>query len=543
MRSKDKNPLEASLQLLRDAASATKRTLEPVSKSPDEALGELFRLVQLSRIHPDGKTFVDQVPNVQLRHIVRQYKKLSGKPDFDLNTFIDTYFGDLVSAVDTNKHHTTRDDPETHITTLWDELLRSATKSSGSLLTLPQPYIVPGGRFSEQYYWDSYFTMLGLEASERYDISDGMMQNFQHMFAKFGFIPTANRTYYLSRSQPPFFLHMVRLIAHRKGHYRYLLPRLHFLVMEYTFWMKDSFEFLQLGKKRYKRLVKMPNGVALSRYYDGQDTPRPESYREDIETAEHTDRKSQAVYRDLRAAAESGWDFSSRWLANPKKLETIQTTQIVPLDLNCLLFELELALAEAYRKLFQLPLAKYYENKANKRRETINAYLWDDELGYYFDWHAPSGTRTDAWTLAGAFPLYCGVATTEQAGRVAEVLKEQFLKPGGVVTTLRNTPQQWDWPNGWAPLQWTTIVGLRRYGFDELADTIKQRWLATGEALFANEHKFVEKYNVVDPTARGGGGEYTLQDGFGWTNGVFIALRRNLDVQLAAKIKVMSKEE
>lgn len=530
----NKNPLKISLKLLRSAASATMRVAEPVKPAPDEALGELFALVQLSRVHPDGKTFVDQVPSGTARRIIKLYEKESARPDFDLTSFINEHFQAFATA-QAQSVTSAGADPEAHIQQMWSALTREAPKSTGSLLALPKPYVVPGGRFSEQYYWDSYFTMLGLEASNRHDLSDGMMNNAQHMFAKFGFIPTANRTYYLTRSQPPFFLHMVRLIAHRKGHYRYLVPRLHYLLMEYTYWARNTPEFLKMGKAHYRRLVRMPNGQALSRYYDGKNTARPESYREDVETAEGA-AKPETIYRHLRAAAESGWDFSSRWFADPSDLKTIRTTEIVPLDLNCLLYELELGLAEAYRKILQLPLAKFYERRAKKRRETINAFLWDETNGYYFDWHENSGERTDVWSLAGVFPLYCGLASPAQAARVAQVIEEKFLKPGGVVTTLNETGQQWDSPNGWAPLQWITIIGLRRYGFDTLADSIKYRWLATNEALFTNDGKFVEKYNVVDPTARGGGGEYVLQDGFGWTNGVFIALRHDLDHKLAQKI-------
>lgn len=537
----NKNPLMTSLSLLRAAVDATKRTLEPVKKAPDDALGELFRIVQLSRVHPDGKTFVDQTPNQTVGRIVRLYKEQSRHEDFDLTLFINEHFQAFAAAHATSSTKP-QSDPEAYIRSMWDVLRREAPKSTGSLLALPKPYIVPGGRFSEQYYWDSYFTMLGLEVSGRYELSDGMMNNAQHMFAKFGFIPTGNRTYYLSRSQPPFFLHMVRLIAHRKGHYRYLIPRLHFLLMEHSYWTRNTPEFIKMGQSHYRRLVKMPNGQVLSRYYDGKSTARPESYREDVETAALAIHPSD-VYRHLRAGAESGWDFSSRWLKDPRKLETIRTTEIVPIDLNCLLYELELGLAEAYKKLLQLPLSKYYLLKAKRRRETINTYLWDETNGFYFDWHERSGKRTDVWSLAGVYPLYCGVASPAQAARVAAVIHDKFLKPGGVVTSLHESSQQWDSPNGWAPLQWVTIIGLRRYGFDTLADSIKYRWLATNEALFANEGKFVEKYNVVDPTTRGGGGEYILQDGFGWTNGVFMALRHNWDNKLAQKIPASSEDK
>ncbi|HEX8390235.1 MAG TPA: trehalase family glycosidase [Candidatus Saccharimonadales bacterium] len=533
-----KNPLSRSLKLLRTAVGATRRIAEPVRQSPDEALGDLFRLVQLSRIHPDGKTFVDQVPSKAVQKVVREYHKASLQDDFDLTEFINKHFS-AFSAAQAEAPTVTQNDPEAYVSAMWDTLTRQAPESKGSLLALPKPYVVPGGRFMEQYYWDTYFTMLGLEASGRSDLSDGMMNNIQHMFTKFGFIPTGNRTYYLSRSQPPFYLHMIRLIAHRKGHFRYLLPRLPYLLMEYSYWTRNTPEFLTMSRSHYRRLVKMPNGQALSRYYDGKNTARPESFREDVETAALTVRP-ETTYRHLRAGAESGWDFSSRWFARPDDLTTIRTTEVVPIDLNCLLYELELGLAEAYKKLLQMPIAAYYTQKAKKRRQTINKYMWDETDGFYFDWHHPTGKRTKTWSLAGVYPLYCGLASPEQAARVAEAIEEKFLKPGGVVTTLSPTTQQWDWPNGWAPLQWTTIIGLRRYGFHTLADSIKYRWMAANEAFFSNHGRFVEKYNVVDPTEHGGGGEYELQIGFGWTNGVFMALRRDLDKKLAKKIAVAS---
>ena len=526
----DDHPLKKTLKKLKTTAKVTQHTFTPVAKSPDEQLGELFRLAQLSQVHPDGKTFVDQVPSIRLRSIIKEYEKESAKPDFDLKTFVHTHFSDNMAEHVAHEISLT-DDPEEHIKNLWDGLTRSATEANGSLIPLPYPYVVPGGRFQEQFYWDSYFVMLGLEASGRHDLTDGMMANFTHMFRKFGFILTGNRTYFTTRSQPPYYWEMARLVARRKGK-KFLLAQLPYLIQEQTFWTKDTSKFMIMRRKRYKREVRMPNGSILNRYYDAKDTPRPESYREDVETAEKTDRPKEAVYRHLRAGAESGWDYTSRWFEDPKDISTIRTTEIVPIDLNCMLYELELAIAQCYRGLLQPLLARHYERRAERRRNAINAYLWNEEAGYYFDFHQPSGKTTDVYSLAGVYALFCGVATEEQAERVAEVIRRSFLQPGGVVTTLHTTGEQWDAPNGWAPLQWITIVGLRRYGYDELADTIKNRWLATNLHVFQTEHKFVEKYDVADPTALGGGGEYELQDGFGWTNGVFMALRHDLDISL-----------
>ena len=532
-----KDPLKKALKKIKASAATVRLALTPVKQSPDERLGELFAAVQLARVHPDGKTFVDLVPGISLRKIVKTYEKESAQPGFDLSAFVHKHFQEYIAATNTTEALSDHADPEAHIVALWDKLTKSAPTAKGSLIPLPNAYVVPGGRFQEQFYWDSYFIMLGLEASGRHDLTDGIMSNFVHMFNKFGFIPTGNRTYFTSRSQPPYFLQMIRLVAHRKGHHRYLLPRLLYLLQEYAFWTRDSREFLSMSRKRYKRIVRMPDDSTLHRYYDALDTPRPESYREDVETAEGSE-KPGMIYRHLRAAAESGWDFSSRWFADPNNIKTIRTTEIVPIDLNCLLYELELALAEAHKKLLQLPLSAYYSRKAEKRRHSINSYLWDEGKGYYFDYHSPSEARTDIWSLAGAYALYCGVADTDQAEKVAKAIESKFLQAGGVTTSLHTTGEQWDDPNGWAPLQWVTIIGLRRYGYNELADRIKVRWLAANQALFQNDHKFVEKYNVHDPTSKGGGGEYKLQDGFGWTNGVFIALKRDFDIAMAAKIKL-----
>lgn len=532
----DKDPIKKTIKKIKTGYKTTKLALTPVKKSPDERLGALFRAAQLNNIHGDGKTFVDLVPNADLRKIVKAYEREAIEPGFNLQVFIAQHFREYRSSTEEAATLDTSD-PEQYIHDLWDSLTRQADTVAGSLFPLPHPYIVPGGRFQEQFYWDSYFVMLGLEAQGRHDLTDGIMANFVHMFRKFGFIPTGNRTYFTSRSQPPYFLQMTRLIAHRKGHYRYLLTQLPYLVMEHNFWTRDTREFMNmsLSRKRYKRIVRMPNGATLSRYYDANDTPRPEMYKDDIETTQKSDRDPKHVNRHLRAAAESGWDFSSRWFTDPQDLSTIHTTDIVPIDLNCLLYELEMALAEAYKKLLQYPLARFYRKRAERRQVTINEYLWDEKAGYFFDYDSKVEQRTNCWSLAGMYPLYCGLATPEQAARVAENVKKHFLKAGGVVTTTTDNGEQWDAPNGWAPLQWVTIMGLRRYGYDKLADTIKFRWCGANLALFQTEHKFVEKYNVVDPAAKGGGGEYTLQDGFGWTNGVFAALKTDLDMKLSVK--------
>jgi alpha,alpha-trehalase len=492
----------------------------PTKKSPDELLGELFRAVQLGRVHSDGKTFVDAVPTINRRRILRAYKRARKEPDFDLTEFVRTHFTEIVDAAGYQSHSGTP--PDQHMHELWPVLTRHAHKNQGSLLALPHPYIVPGGRFQEQFYWDSYFIMLGLAVSDRYDLIDGIMKNAAYMLRKLGYIPTANRTYLLSRSQPPFFAHMVRLLAEKKGRraYIYYLP---YLLREYQFWMTGGI-LTTARKPAHKRVVRMPDGTLLNRYYDAKATPRPESYFEDVKTAELAGGDPRRVYRDLRAAAESGWDFTSRWMRDGNDLRTIHTTEIVPVDLNCLLYDLEITIASSYRILRQPLLEKLYLNKAEKRAKAIRTYCWNEDKKFFYDYDFVAKTQTNTESLAGAFPLYSKVATPEQAKDVAIRLRKDFLKPGGLVTTLHDTGQQWDAPNGWAPLQWTSIVGLRNYGLTKEANEIKQRWVAANLLVYDKSEKMVEKYNVVDQRGDGGGGEYLLQDGFGWTNGVLLQL-------------------
>jgi alpha,alpha-trehalase len=236
------------------------------------------------------------------------------------------------------------------------------------------------------------------------------------------------------------------------------------------------------------------------------------------------DRTASKVYTDIRAAAESGWDFSSRWFLNVNDISSIHTTDIIPVDLNCLLVHLEETIADSYRLLKQPLLAKRFAARAEERRAAIQKYCWNEEKGFYFDYDFVAGKQTDCYSLAALFPLYTNVASQEQAASVYSVVSENFLRAGGLVTTLMDTGQQWDAPNGWAPLQWTSIVGLRNYGYHDFAEEVKRRWIGANLAIYSTQAKLVEKYNVLDVTGSGGGGEYPLQDGFGWTNGVLLSL-------------------
>jgi alpha,alpha-trehalase len=513
-------------QKLKSALVATTGALVRTGKSPDEGLGELFDAVQRNRVYEDGKTFVDLVPRARMKSIQQEYLLAKDDPNFDLREFVSRHFYEFAphkakEEFKSDPHRTVSE----HIHLLWDVLERRNRLNRGSLIALPHPYIVPGGRFSEQFYWDSYFIMLGLAADHRWKMIEGMMKNYAFMIRKFGFIPTANRTYFLSRSQPPFFAQMVRLLASHKGRTRTYAEYLPYMLSEYRFWMKGRLKLSKAEHKAYARVVQMPNGMYLNRYYDNKMTPRPESLTEDIETAaEAVGRETDRLYLHLRAGAESGWDFSSRWFIDPNDIRSIHTADIIPVDLNCLLYQLETTIAESYRLLKNPLLARKFQNMADRREKAIQTYCWNDSEQFFIDYNFHHEAPTGRLSLAAVFPLYARIATKQQADAVADRLERDFLKEGGLVSTLTDNGQQWDSPNGWAPLQWIAIEGLRHYGHYSLANEIKRRWIRVNMKVFTGKHKLIEKYNVESGDGLGGGGEYPLQDGFGWTNGVLAAL-------------------
>jgi alpha,alpha-trehalase len=513
--------LAVALCFVLHAAPAPGRD-EGAPRTPAELYPGLFERVQLERVYEDGKTFVDAVPRTAPEAVLGEYARARDDPGFDLRAFVTAHF-------DAPSEHASdyRSRPgvaiEAHIDELWGVLERPPDPAvpHSSLLPLPYRYIVPGGRFREIYYWDSYFTMLGLEQSGRHDVALDMVRNFAWLIDRYGHVPNGNRSYYLSRSQPPFFAAMVNLIAAREGDavYGRYLPQLQ---REYDFWM-DGATTLADGHA-HRRVVRLHDGALLNRYWDDRDTPREESYREDVETASGSDRPPGEVYRNLRAAAESGWDFSSRWLADGRTRGTIRTVEIVPVDLNSLLYALEQTLAHAYRLAGRREEAARIGARAWQRRLAMHRHLWDPDEGVFGDYAWRERRRTGRLSAATLYPLFFGLATAEQANAVATAVRDRLLQPDGLATTTVRTGEQWDAPNGWAPLQWIAIEGLNTHGHAVLAREIALRWIRENLTVYRATGRLVEKYDVSgDAAARGG--EYPLQDGFGWTNGV---LRRLL---------------
>ncbi|SKB93997.1 alpha,alpha-trehalase TreA [Dyadobacter psychrophilus] len=496
--------------------------------SPEDLYGTLFRDIQHSHIFEDSKTFADAIPLEDPVLIIERYHHEKDEPDFDLQAFVSQYFrmpAHIASAFQADTSSSTSE----NIKRLWSVLTRQPENQErgGSLIPLPFPYVVPGGRFREIYYWDSYFTMLGLKESGRTDLIESMVNNFAYLIDSFGYIPTANRTYYLTRSQPPFFSLMVRLYSDMAG--KKILKRyLPQLQKEYDYWMQDDGPTHE-PFTAHRRLVKLPDGALLNRYWDDKASPRPESYREDVELSieakERFEMAPEAVFRHIRAAAESGWDFSSRWFADENDFASIHTTDIVPVDLNCLMHHLEKALAEAYLLNDNTKMHLYFEEKARVRAAAIQTYFWDETRNYFMDYDFKKQTFTKAVTLAGTYPLFFKLATKSQSHYMRAYIRLNFMRSGGLLTTTIKTGQQWDAPNGWAPLQWITYKGLRNYNFHRTANELCAEWIALVDKEFKHSGKMLEKYNVSDTNLIAGGGEYEIQEGFGWTNGVYLRMK------------------
>jgi alpha,alpha-trehalase len=485
---------------------------------PQVLFKELFAAVQTQAIYGDSKTFADAIAQTAPADILAQYH--ASRPDSPaaLKRFTDAHFS-LPASAGSPASQATQVDIVGHIDALWATLTRTTATAPrySSLLPLPQPYVVPGGRFREIYYWDSYFTMLGLAESGRHDLLAGMVQDFAYLIDTYGHVPNGARSYYLSRSQPPFFFEMVGLLSpdDPARAFSQYLPQ---LKREYAFWMAGAG---QSGRGQgHRRVVVLPDGSRLNRYWDDRDTPRDEAYREDTELARTTRRPARQLFRDIRAAAESGWDFSSRWFADGRTRATIDTTEIVPVDLNSLLFGLEQAIRSGCRRRGDIACAHEFAQRAAARRAAVDHYLWNAANGCYFDYRWTRRAPLARLSAATVYPLFVSLASATQAAAVAKTVARDLLKPGGIVTTPTDTGEQWDAPNGWAPIQWMAIAGLRRYGQGSLALTIACRWIGNVENLYRQSGKLVEKYDVVTTGRSSGGGEYPLQDGFGWTNGV-----------------------
>ncbi len=468
--------------------------------------GRVFEAVQMARVFTDSKVFVDAIPRFVDVAIEERFDSLPRPLHRDaLRRFVVENFALRTPSPPRRKSGVSI---EQYLHDQWPVLRRTHTTvpPGSSLLALPHPYVVPGGRFDELFYWDTFFTGLGLLRHGHVELFTGMVDNLVFLQESIGRIPNGSRTYLASRSQPPLLAAMVRALMGAGVDGQRYLPA---LLREHSFWAAGE------------RVVAL-GGATAARYFDGLDTPRPESFAEDVHVAGGARRGE--LLRNLRAGGESGWDFSSRWCENPMDLATIETTDVIPVDLNVLLVELDVLIAELLLAAGGGNRAEGFRVAGAERAALVREHFWDSENGWFVDLDRRTGSHRPALTLAGVLPLVASIASPEQATAAARTLRDRFVAPGGLRTSLVHSGQQWDAPNGWAPLQWWAVEGLRAYGFETDAAEVADRWVETCRRRFLVDGALLEKYDVEVVDREPTGGEYEVQAGFGWTNGVLIDL-------------------
>lgn len=507
-------------------------------------------------LYPDSKTYVDQ-PLLESQDVVfaafaRLPKLAKGSVGREeLTAFIDTYFGKAGSDLENTTAEDFQEQPpnflplvknETilkwggEVNQLWNYLSRLENASvvedpeKHSLLTLPYPAVVAGDRFREVYYWDSYFIVRGLIVSGMTQTAMNVVENLAFLLKEHGLVPNGARTYYLNRSQPPLLSAMVRVVYEATNDTVFLADQYDALKTEHAFWTRAPIQVtIQSGGRSYN----------LSRYWSTLESPRPESYKEDMATAAGLSEVDQkALWHNLASGAASGWDFSSRWFKDGRNLSTCQTSLHLPTDLNAFLYQMEQNMADFADLLGESEEASRFQAAAGARKEAINSLLWNQTSGQWHDlviaaispdYQVSAFTPQSRTYASNWVPLWAGVADPRSSQAVAacnSLATSGLIQAGGVLTSLYNTSQQWDAPNAWPPLQYFVVEGLQSHGdaaAQKLASQVAQTWLESNyKGYLQNGGKMVEKYDGVTPGVEGGGGEYDVQTGFGWTNGVML---------------------
>lgn len=531
---------------------------KPACNSEIFCRGDLLHTVQMARIFNDSKTFVDMRLQSDEADVLQAFKALGPSANISKEQ--------VIKFVNENFHHVGhdlqqwtpldwRENPAfidhikdknlktfaSKLNELWKKLGRKITDEArmnparSSLILVANPFVVPGGRFREYYYWDSYWVVNGLLVCGMKDTVKGMIDNFIQLVNTFGFVPNGGRIYYTNRSQPPFLIPIVGLYLNKTGDVDYVKSILNALEKEYTFWRKNRTVEVELSSGKYK----------LSIYAANMNTPRPESYYEDIHTAQEVPEDARStLFQDIASAAESGWDFSTRWFNHTDykrgSLSSTRTRQIIPTDLNSILYACENLLEKFFRMTGNTAKADEYKSFSEARAAAIEAVLWD-EKGLWLDYDRQLKKRRGDFYASSVVPLWAGVIRGNISREMIVLRTLKRLRvldyPGGLPTSLFSSGQQWDFPNAWPPLQHMLISGLAESngeGMKQEALNFAQKWITTNyKAWRATSHMF-EKFNVSVQGAPGGGGEYDIQVGFGWTNGVILDLLQRYPDELVS---------
>jgi alpha,alpha-trehalase len=443
------------------------------------------------------------------------------------------------------------------------------------LLYLPGKYVVPGGRFNEMYGWDSYFIIRGLVRDNRIELARGMVENFFFEIEHYGAVLNANRTYYLTRSQPPFLTSMILAVYEAQkaaGH-------------EDRAWLEKAYGYAARDYSLWTREPHLAGSTGLSRYYDFGNGPAPESLKDEtghltqvaayflahpgggrgylvpmkdgegsqapvgplfgLQVCETTTTMARSdcasagsaalstdYYKGDRAMRESGYDISFRF--GPYGAAT---HHYAPVCLNSLLYKTEEDLALMSDMLGRKKEAADWRKRADDRKERIQTYLWDAKRGLYFDYDFEKQLQSSYEYVTTFLPMWTGIATPEQARAIMKNLAV-FEKPGGLVMSPNESGGQWDYPYAWAPNQLLADEGIRRYGFKDDADRVSYEFLSTVAENFRRDGTIREKYNAVTRSSETQvtAGYHMNIVGFGWTNGVFLALLKQLPPDAVSRL-------
>ncbi len=416
-------------------------------------------------------------------------------------------------------------------------VLRPLSQSAPpGLLYLPYPYVVPGGRFNEMYGWDSYFIVLGLLRDGEVELARDMTDNFVYEIEHYGRVLNANRTYYLTRSQPPFLTEMVLAVYGVTKDLGWLARALPAVEAYYQTWVTEPHLVQPSGLSRYFDLGEGPAPEVVAGERDERGKTHYDRVRDyyrthavaDYPLDEFYDRAHDQLtplyYKGDRSMRESGFDPSNRF--GPFGADIVH---YLPVCLNALLYRMEVETAKIATLLGQAQKGSTFLDQAKSRRKAIDALLWDEQTGLYLDFDFQTGRRRFYPFATTFYPLWAGLASPDQAKRVHDNLG-RFERPGGIVTSTFVSGSQWDAPYGWAPLELLAVQGLRRYGYDADADRIQREFLSLVLEVFDARGTIVEKYDVVRRSADVSPGlrfGYRSNEiGFGWTNGVFLELEK-----------------
>lgn len=453
--------------------------------APNLRFPGLFEKVQMEGVFDKSSTFANAVPKAFTKEIMKAYKEQSVQEGFDLKKFVATYFETKTSVELSDLNKT---DLKEYCENAFEKMKMQSIAAKGSVFEMTQISVASKpDTYPELDYAESYFNMLGSDALGEDQIFDSTPKNIVYMLNTYECVPRINRSYSLKQSSAPYLSAMVDLLEPVHGE-RILKFYLGGFFKEHQFWMKSSHELVPASQINHS--VKMKDGEVLNRYWSESYEPRIDHYREDKLLAERVG--NEKILREVRAIAESNWLESSRWGMSNDNYEGASITNLIPVDLNALLYNLESNISRAYTLLNQEPRADFFKEKAAQRKKALMKYCWNDADGYFYDYDYAAQQQTNVVSIAGIYPLFFEMVDSKQAKRAIAKLESQLLKAGGVSSTNSETGLHWDAPFGKATFQWIAYKALKNYKEDALADQIKERWINSQKKIFEKNETLPE---------------------------------------------------